>query len=270
MPWPLVSRLVMLAVLFLSAPAAAELSLNPRRVVFEDGDRSASLTLMNRGTQAETYRLYWVYRRMGVDLAVLSADSEDDVATPSPENFIRYAPRQVTLEPGQTQTVRLLLRRPAGMAVGEYRAHLMFEREPETITSLAGGDNAIQIRINVAYGISIPVIVRHGTGESQVTFSSVELQRSGDKAWLNLDISRQGDNSIFGRLTVVHTLDGKETVLTHIPNFAVYSEVDEARARIDLRVKEPLAQGGIVRIELRDRDRSGEPVLAEATINLGS
>ena len=258
--------LVLASLIAFSATAAAELSLNPRRAVFNEGDRSASLTLMNRGTGQETYRLYWVYRRMDESLGLRAVQNADQVGTPSAESFIRYSPRQVTLEAGQTQTVRLLLRRPPNLAMGEYRAHLMFEREPDVFTSGDASRDGLSISLNVAYGLTIPVIVRSGQIDHQVTLESAELNRDGERTTLRLQVSRRGESSVFGRLRVTHQQGEVETTLAHVPNFAIYSETARGEAEITLDIESANLQDGLIRIQLLDREEAREPLLSEIVL----
>ena len=43
--------------------------------------------------------------------------------------MIRYAPRRVTVPPGGSQQIRILLRRPRDLEPGEYRSHLWIVTE---------------------------------------------------------------------------------------------------------------------------------------------
>ncbi|HEX2121946.1 MAG TPA: molecular chaperone, partial [Thermoanaerobaculia bacterium] len=53
-----------LALLSLRAEAGGELMVHPTRVVFEGNTRTAQLDLINSGTEAMTYRIAVVNRRM--------------------------------------------------------------------------------------------------------------------------------------------------------------------------------------------------------------
>ena len=57
------------------------------------------------------------------------------------ENYIRYSPRQVRLNPNEKQTIRLMMRRSNSMKEGEYRSHLMFSPipDPDSTESLLNG-----------------------------------------------------------------------------------------------------------------------------------
>lgn len=120
-----------LGLLLLSGLARADLMLFPTRIVLEKNQRAAQVELINQGRSPETYRINLVNRRMSETGEFIP------VGTPGPgEQFadplLRYSPRQVTIAPGGSQTVRILLRKPAELAAGEYRSHLQFDRVAET------------------------------------------------------------------------------------------------------------------------------------------
>ena len=129
-----------LSLLALCAPARAELMLHPTRIVFEQNQRAAQIELINNGTKPASYRIALVNRRM------TDAGQFEPADTPAPgerfaDGMLRYSPRQITLQPGTAQTVRVMLRKPAELAEGEYRSHLLFDKLPD-----AEGENSIEQR----------------------------------------------------------------------------------------------------------------------------
>ncbi len=264
-------HLIFAAVLIASQLAAgiahAELSISPRRLILDETERAATVTLMNRGADPETYRIYWVYRRMTETLGVEAAENASEVGTGDAAAIIRYAPRQVTLMPGESQTVRLLVRRPADMAEGEYRAHLMFEREPDLITGHTTGASELSLNVHVTYGITIPVIVRHGNAAPASAILHGELAEGGEV--LQVSLERVGAQSLYGQLRALHVADGRETVLAMVPNFAVYSEVGRATRRLPLTWPEgsPSLEGEI-HLELIDAETGTDRLIARDTLAL--
>jgi P pilus assembly chaperone PapD len=110
---------ILLAWLLLAVilPAHADLMLYPTRIVFEKNQRAAQIELINNGSKAATYRISLVNRRMTEDGRFEAAEA----AAPGErfaDDMLRFSPRQVRLEPGTTQTVRVMLRKPAELADG--------------------------------------------------------------------------------------------------------------------------------------------------------
>ncbi|MFL5319107.1 MAG: molecular chaperone, partial [Myxococcaceae bacterium] len=131
-----------------NAPQAGGVQVLPTRVVFEGRERAAAITLVNNGQKAQTYRLSLVEMKMNDD-GKLEPVPAGQAVDHSAAQYIRFSPRQVTLEPKTTQTVRLQLRLPAELARGEYRSHLMLRALPDVddAISMSGADSGMQIKL---------------------------------------------------------------------------------------------------------------------------
>ena len=119
---------LLLVVLLLSCQSVlAQLSVSPKRVIFEGRERSQELLLLNTGDTSKTYRIHFKQLLMTEQGGFAAVESPAFSASQA----VRFSPRQVTLAPGSSQTVRLLLRKPKGFADGEYRSHLTFSELPD-------------------------------------------------------------------------------------------------------------------------------------------
>ena len=120
------SAAVLAAMTALPALAQGDLLIAPTRVIISKGG-SSEVILSNIGSEPATYRISAELRRMTED-GDFHAVSEAE-ATPAELaalQMITYAPRRITLLPGQPQSVRIAIRPPEGIADGEYRVHLNF------------------------------------------------------------------------------------------------------------------------------------------------
>jgi len=264
--------------LALAAPLAlADLALFPTRIVLEKTQRAAQVELMNSGTAPETYRINLVNRRMsetGEFTALEAPDAGDLFANP----LLRYSPRQVTIQPGSSQTVRILLRKPADLAPGEYRSHLQFDRVADSAgassVEQAGntGDKSIGVVITALVGASIPVIVRHGETQASTTLSELALLPAAGDAGpaLSFQINRSGNRSVYGDLTVSFTPNGGKPVeLAKAGALAVYVPNALRRARMQLQVPPGTAlAAGSLGLSYRERAEAGGESMAEASLTL--
>lgn len=172
---------VLLLGLLLCQAARADLMLYPTRLVFEKNQRAAQIELINNGAEPATYRLSLVNRRMGESGEFLPVA----VAAPGElfaEPLLRFSPRQVTLQPGTSQTVRVMLRKPAELADGEYRSHLQFDKLADTqgstsVESQADAGRGIGVVLTALVGASVPVIVRHGATSASVALNCSARRR---------------------------------------------------------------------------------------------
>lgn len=254
-----------------AGPAAAEgagdLMVAPTRVVLEGRTRSAELTLVNRGSRPAMYRVSFVSLRMTESGAL------ERVPTPGPDDaaaLVRFSPRQVLLEPGVAQTVRLQVRKPANLPDGEYRAHLLFHAVPagEEEESSAVTEGGFQVSLRPIFGISIPVIVRHGLTHASAEIEGASLRTEGERTLLDLVLRRKGNASLYGdvQATWIPT-SGPPRSLGSINGVGVYVPLE--RRRIDLPlpgIKRGDLHGGTLRVAWVEKD--GKGVLADATADV--
>lgn len=255
-----------------AAPAggAPGLIVTPTRIVLQGRTRSAELTLLNTGDAPATYRLSLVNMRMTGD-GVLEPATERREGERFADRMIRFAPRQVTLAPGTPQRVRLLLRRPADLPPGEYRTHLLIRTLPEVgagrdIETLAGAERGIKLRLIQVFGVSVPVIVRHGPLAASVAISEVALRRRQRR--LTLELTRTGERSVYGDITAVYQrAGGPPLAVGEVRGIAVYTPNRERTVALPLRPPAGVRfDRGRILVTYRTPAEEGGQVLAETAI----
>lgn len=272
-----ITRFTLCALLFMlpAGQALAQLMLYPTRVVFEGNQRSAQLELINNGSETATYRITLVNRRMS-ETGEFSDVAEPLAGEQLADNLLQYSPRQVTLEPGAGQAVRIMVRKPADLVAGEYRSHLLFAQQPEisgirSIESSAAAADEIGIQLTALVGASVPVIVRHGATDANVALTQLQLQRSSTGLpLLALQMQRSGTQSVFGDLTVSFTpRSGAEQVIGRANGVAVYTPNPLRRAGIALQPPSGLhLSNGTLRVTYQEQAEDGGRLLAEAELSL--
>lgn len=256
-------------------PARAELMLHPTRIEFEKNTRATQIELINNGTKPASYRISLVNRRMteaGQFEAAEAAQEGERFADP----MLRYSPRQVTLQPGTTQTVRVMLRKPAELAEGEYRSHLQFDKLPDvdgstSIENQDAGATRIGVVLNALVGASVPVIVRHGVVGASVKLAGLSLQKDeARRDVLALQFEREGNSSVYGDVSVTFTpANGKAHSLAQVGGIAVYTPNRVRKASLPLQVPGAVTlAGGTLEVSYRTRPEAGGKLLAQASLNL--
>jgi hypothetical protein len=255
-------------------PGIGDLLVAPTRVVFEGRARTGELTLLNIGKQVATSRISFTHFRMleNGDLKEIEQPAESDAVA---DNLIRYSPRQVTLEPNVSQTIRLQLRKPEKLADGEYRSHLLFRAVPpegaipgNVVESEGKKVEGYSIRLTPIYGVSIPVIVRQGQTSVKATLTDLSVQppaKAGDPPILQVKIRREGNQSIYGNLQVTFIpSSGKEQVVGTLNGLAVYTPIPDRIVRITLQPPPGVAlEHGRLRVSYARAEQKGD-LLAEA------
>lgn len=251
------------------------LLITPKRVVFAGRDRSAEVQLMNRGCEATTYRVELIELRMEASGRLLPTVGSDEWAL---GRMVRFAPRQVALAPGERQTVRLFLRKPAELVPGEYRSHLQLRalpqaRELDPLEVSAGEEGGFVLRLTALPAMTIPVIVRHGALAATVELSDVVVDTSAAVPRVSLRLDRAGERSVYGDLTAEYLPSSGEAIPVGVgKGIAVYTTVSSRAVSLPLAPPAgvELIQGRL-RVVFRSRpdgDGGGEALWASHEVVL--
>ena len=186
-------------VLALCVPAMAQqVMVSPGSVVFEGRDRGGQVFVANTGDETATYRIepaHFVMRDDG-QLVEVQGDQPSDSAV----EMLRYSPRQFQLRPGESQTVRLALRKPASLAPGEYRAHLKITNlgevsEKPRVAESEGMSARIHLRVTRA----IRVVVRHGISAAKANLRDLTAKKVGaDQIEISFQLEKDSKSSSRG------------------------------------------------------------------------
>jgi hypothetical protein len=256
--------------------SVGDLLVSPTRILFEENNRTATVTLVNTGTEPATYRISFIQLLMTEDGGmeeIKESNSEELFA----HELVRFSPRQILLPPGMPQMVRMQLRKPADLNPGEYRSHLLFRAVPSTSELVDSEDlntdveESFSIKFTPIYGISIPVIVRHGSTSATVCLSNLDI-RSKDLniPVLSFQINRKGNCSVYGNLMVTFIpQEGPEYIVVQRNGIAVYTPNLLRRMNMELNIPPDIEQkNGKLYISYREPEQKGGALLAEAEIKL--
>ena len=255
---------------------AQTVSVEPKRIVFSGRDRAKEVFLMNSGDKEATYRVFFQEVKMTKDGAV-KVIAEKDVPKdyPSVAPMIRFSPRQVVIPAHSSQVVMFMARKSAKTTEREYRSNIVFQAVPddtgESLEDIVLKEGEVSIKITPIFGISIPVIIRHGELDATVSLSDLKIKKGekGEKI-LNLMLHRKGNRSIYGSIEVNYTPPGggEESIVGRIKGVAVYDDLAKRSLKITLNPPEKVSikKGGKIVLKFEeDRDMGGD-AKAEASI----
>ena len=226
---------ILMAIAFslLAQSATANLLINPTRVDFNNDTRTADVTLINTSQTTNTYRVQWDEKK-ATETGYDELNEVTAAAFPVASRMIRYSPRQVTLKPGERQTVKLALRRPQGLANGEYRSHLLFKAlAPAPKTKTAG--DAPNLQFNIILSFAIPVVVVQGALQYEVAIENASINYNPNKkeGSVEVSLSRSGSNSVIGNISAYWTPNGgKESLIAKAGDFNFWPEINRAKATL--------------------------------------
>lgn len=253
------------------AQGIGNVTITPTRVVFEKRTRSEVISLLNNGSESATYRVSVVNMRM-LDNGSFERieEGEERDGELFAKGMFRYAPRQVVLEPGAVQRLRILLRKPPDLIEGEYRSHLFIQAVPKEGSGrsieAATGQGGFSIQLTIIPGVTLPIIVRHGSLSATATLSDFSLTPAGDEKAapeLVLRINRSGNRSLYGDLVATYFPAGQKNgiVVSQINLIAIYTpnasrsvtmrltvpeDVELATGRIEVTYSTPPPEGAVL------------------------
>jgi len=248
--------------------AQGDLLVAPTRVIL-DGRRGTEVILSNIGSEEATYRISLELRRMTDTGALVDVpEAEITPADTAALEMIRYAPRRITLPPGQPQAVRISARPGAELPDGEYRAHMSFRAipKPDPVTAPAEQPTGVSIRLVPIYGVTIPIIVRHGQLEVQATLSGPNVVEGERGPELHFTIDRHGARSTYGELRVLKP--GLPDPVYFVRGLAVYPEVEHRQVVLPLSPDQAAALRGRIRLEYRELPEAGGGLIAALDASL--
>ena len=256
--------LVIVGGLALTPPAAAQgdLLVAPTRVIL-DGRRGTQVILSNIGSEEATYRISLVLRRMTKEGFLEEVEDAEIVPDETAAlEMIRYAPRRITLPPGQPQAVRISARPGTELPDGEYRAHMSFNAipKPRPVTEAPSAATGVTINLIPIYGVTIPIIVRHGKVAVQAALTQPRIVRGETGPEIHFAINREGDISTYGELRAIKA--GLDEPMYLARGLAVYHELSQREVKLKLTEEQALALKGPVRFEYREMPEAGGGLIA--------
>lgn len=254
--------------------AGSEIMVTPTRVIFDAKTRTQKVTVINSGNDEGTYRILLVNKRMtpeGNIVDIETAEAGEQFA----DKMIRYSPRQVTLKPGQSQIVRLSLRKPRDLKDGEYRSHITFKAIPKNIGIDIGQINdeksGIGIKLTAIVSVTIPVIVRHGKTDASVSIQSLKLlppDKNNTRPVLSMELQREGTQSVYGDFIAELESNGKSKIIGQMNGIAIYTPNPSRNVKLALNLPADTPLEGVIKVYYRTPAQRGSAILAQSLLEV--
>ena len=191
-----------LAALAALAPAgrAAAVTVSPTALFIDARSPTGTLTLYNSGTRAEELEISFAFGYPRSDESgVIRVELVDTAAAgePSIVPFLRAFPRRLVLEPGQRQTLRVLVQPPADLAPGEHWGRVLVRsRGGQAPIEQSQGD--VRMQINVETVVATAVMFRKGEVATGVSVPAASAEAAEGGVQLTLDLERRGTAAYLG------------------------------------------------------------------------
>jgi len=261
----------------LAAPAeGAILFVAPHRLTVLHNDKVSILNIANKSKTPRRYDLTIVDQVMGKN----GVTELKDTFEYSAKRMVKFMPKRFSLQPGERQTVRVMISRPADLPDGDYHSHLLFREVPlnvkdkaqlEAERKEASAQKTVSFEIRALYGIGVPIVIQNGKIVSDLSLGEVKLGRTGDgkQRQMSIDFLRTGNAEATARLRMEYVQPGKEPVAVIDQQWIrLYREVDTVSKDFPLINIPEGAQGGKIVISLFKNETSdSEAVKKEVAFN---
>ena len=254
------------------AGAGGGVLVAPTRLVFDNRKRSAAVDLTNAGNVPSSYRISLVRMEMNENGGVAEVPAERVAGQPAVEDMIRFAPKLVTLNPQESQAVRIQLRKPADLPSGEYRVYMVFREMPPPAPEPVAGSGAnegkgISITLTSLFGVAIPVIIRNGETSAKVTVTGMALDP--ERKHLQFRLERTGNQSVYGDLKATfEPRSGKLQVISEANGLSVFTPNPFRNITMALEAPYQGARlgGGRIHLTFSAPGDQGGALMAESTL----
>ena len=215
--------------------AAPVLLIFPTLVLIEGSQRSASINILNDGDTAGTFVISWSDLRMTPNGGLQAP--EEGLAPMSLQPYVRFSPRRMTLQPGETQIARIAVLRDSEIPKGEYYSHLrVLTLAPDETADERNAEEeqaTSSVTVIARTAMAIPIIWRNSEAASEAIIESVEFDQETNA--LAVNVRRFGELSVRGYLHIVHTgADGTQTTLADPMPLVIYPNLDHRTISVPL------------------------------------
>ena len=232
---PILLLLAIMSLVPALAQAGAVLFIYPTLIVFEGNQRSATITVTNRGDQTGTFEMSWTDMTMRPDGGLVKYEGQ---APWSVQSYVRYSPRRVTLAPAESQVVRIAVRRGLDIPEGEYYSHfrvltLNSEDPSEAANDVEEEAEAAAITIEARSAVAIPIVWRNSRATPDASIEAVQVDNDANQ--ISVDVRRHGPLSVRGYLHVFEkAADGSRSPLAEPVPLVIYPSLEARTLAIEL------------------------------------
>lgn len=204
--------------LMASSFSSQGVSLTSYRLYLDDNNRSESFIIFAKGNVPEKCTLKLKHFNFD-DVGNMTLHKDEKIPDNSSKPWIRYSPKNFTVQPRSPQTIRFTMRRKPNTEANEYRSYLAVsckDVKEEIIKENTSGGPTVTVQPNLVQ--NVPIIVRTGPLQATAQFDDIEVK----DGVVSANLKRTGERSVYGRLSLVNNKTGKE--YRYLSSLSVYTE----------------------------------------------
>lgn len=197
--------LALLALLLAGGTArAAAVTVSPTALFIDSRSPTGTLTLYNAGTFPEEIEVSFGFGYPVSDAnGTIQVQIQDTAAAgePSIVPHLRAFPRRLVLQPGQRQTLRVMVQAPSSLQGGEYWGRVLVRsRGGQPPIEQTQGD--VRVALSLETVVATAVMFRKGEVQTGVAVRGADARVADGNVQFTVDLERQGGAAWLGRVAV--------------------------------------------------------------------
>lgn len=212
----------------LALPARGGITVSPGHLFLNSVHRTITISALNDG---DDEREVWMEVKFGYETSddsgkIFVLIDSAAVDEPSAAGWIECYPRRFNLKPGESQTVRIMARPPAGLSDGEYWSRVIVASKTRlTAQKSTVAPTGTKPGFTIIYQQSVPFHYRVGNVTTGVTIDSLTTALSDTSLNVVTQIGRTGNAAFWGSRTL-QLLDNTGTSVYKVTrNAGVYKRM---------------------------------------------
>lgn len=213
----------------------ANITISPFYLEF-DADakkRSDIVRVVNTTAKKQTYRIKLINYKQQEDGSYKEIEGENASGLFA-DKYLDFSPHETTLEPRQSQTIRVYRRPMPTAKEGEYVSHLLIQEKDDNFV----GDGTVnkgemKVELKALYGVTIPIIITKGKLDYSAEIKSAQIVEEGGRFFVKTTVTRSGNRSFYGTINVK---EGKKDVGV-VKNFRILANSPQRIVYVPLEVR---------------------------------
>ncbi len=207
-------------------------SLTTYRIYLDNNNRTESFIIFAKGNVPEKCSLKLRHFNFD-DVGNMTVPEDESVPDNSSVPWIRFSPKHFTVQPRTPQSIRFTMRRKPNTEANEYRSYLAVSckgvKENVQKESTPGRPS---VTVQPRLVQNIPIIVRTGPLQATAQFEDITIKGGTVSA----SLTRQGERSIYGRLSLFNNKTDKE--LTFTSGISLYPETTTFKFNLSIKAED--------------------------------
>lgn len=221
-------RLLLSIVLFLLAfdLSYGQIAVSPLVLFVDNISRSGDMTIFNQGTEPKEISIKLNYGYIDYDSTGKSFLNMEDTVSSKDNSIAPYItvyPKKLVIQPGSSQTVKLMVKNTNALADGTYWTRIITESKDvkKQIDSTNIGDK-VSVGLSIKFNMVSAFIFQKGKLNTKINLESFSARTDSSKVNLLLGFSREGNSPFFGTSKITILDNSGDEVKTIEETFAGY------------------------------------------------